>query len=128
MFLAMNIIDFTHWIQSEREKRGWSQSDLARFSGLNRAVINKIETGTEPLPKTLTAIARAFHLPISLVFEKAGLLPPSSDLSPKKRELLARLETADEATVQTVIELLEVAVRNQQRQIPSSTNLKTTPR
>lgn len=128
MFLAVDKMDFTYWLQSEREKRSWSQSDLARFSGLNRAVINKLETGTEPMPKTLIAIARALHLPADLVFEKAGLLPPKSELSAKKRELLARLENADDATVQTVIEILEVAVRNQQRQVPGNLNPKTTPR
>ena len=46
----------------------------------------------------------------------------------KKRELVEKLKTADDATVQMVIEMLEAAVRSKQRQIPSNMNPKTTPR
>lgn len=33
-------------LRSLRQQRGWTQADLARFSGLTRATITKFETGT----------------------------------------------------------------------------------
>ena len=45
MFLMVDRIGFGLWLQKEREDRGWTQSDLARKSGKDRAVINKIENG-----------------------------------------------------------------------------------
>jgi transcriptional regulator with XRE-family HTH domain len=79
MFVTMDMRNFAYWVQSEREKRGWSQSDLSRQSGLHRAVINKIESGTHPMPETLTALAHAFGLSPITVFRQAGLLPPGTD-------------------------------------------------
>jgi len=79
MFLMIDRMGFAYWLQGEREKAGISQSDLARLSGLNRAVINKIEMGTKPMPETLQAIARALRLPIEEVYIAAKLLPPKSE-------------------------------------------------
>ena len=67
---------FNDWLMREMSKREWSQSDLARSSELNRAVINKLLNGqTLPRPATLEAIARAFKIPVEQVFRVAGLLP-----------------------------------------------------
>jgi transcriptional regulator with XRE-family HTH domain len=67
---------FNDWLVKEMSKRGWSQSDLARSSELNRAVINKLLNGQSlPSPPTLEAIARAFKVPVEQVFRIAGLLP-----------------------------------------------------
>jgi len=78
MFLAVNI-NFSEWLITERGKRNWSQSELSRHSGLHRAVISKLESGTKPMPETLIALAQAFKIsPISM-FRVAGLLPPGPD-------------------------------------------------
>jgi transcriptional regulator with XRE-family HTH domain len=102
MFLMVDRMDFAYWLQGEREKAGWSQSDLSRFSGLNRAVINKVESGTKPMPETLTAIAKAFNFPPDYVFEKAGILPPKSDLSPIKRAAIHAIESATDDDVEFI--------------------------
>lgn len=99
-------MDFAYWLQLEREKEGWSQADLARYSGLNRAVINKIESGTKPMPETLTAISKAFDLPPDYVFEKAGILPSRSDLSPIKRAAIHAIESATDDDVEFINEWL----------------------
>lgn len=71
-----NKLDFPNWLQLEMDKRGWSQSDLARAANLNRAVINKILNGrSHPRCSTLQAIARAFWVPVESVYRAAGLLP-----------------------------------------------------
>lgn len=76
MFSVGNKLEFTEWLQSEMDKRAWSQSDLARSADLNRAVINKLLNGkTSPHPSTLAAIARAFRIPLETAYRAAGLLP-----------------------------------------------------
>jgi transcriptional regulator with XRE-family HTH domain len=80
MFLVGQSLRFAEWLQSEMDKRGWSQSDCARAADLNRAVINKLLNGkSKPQPITLLAIARAFKIPTEMAYRAAGLLPPVDD-------------------------------------------------
>ncbi|HLO14963.1 MAG TPA: helix-turn-helix transcriptional regulator [Anaerolineales bacterium] len=80
---------FAEWLQSEMDKRGWSQSHCARAADLNRAVINKLLNGkSKPQPTTLIAIARAFKIPIETAYRAAGLLPPSPDLDDTTAEVM----------------------------------------
>ena len=80
---------FATWLQSEMDKRGWSQSDCARAADLNRAVINKLLNGKcRPQPTTLIAIARAFKIPVETAYRAAGLLPASADLDDTTAELM----------------------------------------
>ena len=73
-------INFSEWLQNEMNKRGWSQSDLARAADLNRAVINKLLNGkSHPQPSTLEAISRALKIPLETTYRAAGLLPANSD-------------------------------------------------
>ena len=71
---------FSEWLQNEMNKRGWSQSDLARAADLNRAVINKLLNGkSHPQPATLEAISRALKIPLETTYRAAGLLPVNTD-------------------------------------------------
>jgi len=80
---------FSEWLQTEMDKRGWSQSDCARSANLNRAVINKLLNGkSQPQPSTLIAIARAFKIPIENTYRAAGLLPPNVEGDDTTLELL----------------------------------------
>src|SRR5215471_9166176 len=73
-------IYFSEWLQNEMNKRGWSQSDLARAADLNRAVINKLLNGkSHPQPATLEAISRALKIPLETTYRAAGLLPVNTD-------------------------------------------------
>lgn len=104
----MNKIEFGQWVKKERETRNWSQSDLARESGLYRSVINNIENGvSESTPKTLTALAKGFGYPVEYVFEVFGLLPPKPELSPVKRALLHVAEGLPDSDVKLALSLLE---------------------
>src|SRR5215208_3452285 len=79
MFVVGQHMRFSEWLQSEIDKRGWSQSECARASDLNRAVINKLLNGKcKPQPITLIAIARGFKIPVETAYRAAGLLPASS--------------------------------------------------
>jgi transcriptional regulator with XRE-family HTH domain len=80
MFSVGRKLQFAEWLQSEMNRRGWSQSDCARSADLNRAVINKLINGkSRPQPSTLIAISRAFRIPVETAFRAAGLLPPNPD-------------------------------------------------
>jgi len=87
MFLMTNMLSI--WLNAEMVTRGWSQSDLARRSGLHRAVISKIlSDSSKPIPETCRALAVALKLPIEQVYRAAGLLPPKA----KTDELAERAE------------------------------------
>jgi len=89
MFLVGQSLRFAEWLQSEMNKRGWSQSDCARAANLNRAVINKLLNGkSKPQPFTLVAISRAFKIPVETTYRAAGLLPPSVDGDDTTEELI----------------------------------------
>ena len=59
-------------IQQERERREWSLGDLARRSGVSKAMLSKIERAeASPTAATLSRIATAFGLTLAeLVAEK----------------------------------------------------------
>jgi len=76
----MDKINFGEWLRIEREKRDWSQSDLARFSGLHRQIINKTESGvSEPALKTYIALAAAFNISLITVLRAADEIPSTPD-------------------------------------------------
>ena len=89
MFAVGKNLRFAEWLQSEMDKRGWSQSDCARACDLNRAVINKLLNGKcKPQPTTLMAIARGFKIPVETAYRAAGLLPPTHDGDETTQELI----------------------------------------
>ena len=94
----MNVL-FSEWLNSELNKRGMSQADLARITGLTRGGIsNLVNQVREPDPKTLTAIAEAWGLDEVSVFRIAGLLPAKPAADEKIDEalhILSMLETDD---------------------------------
>jgi transcriptional regulator with XRE-family HTH domain len=80
MLPGMDNLKFGHWLQAQREQRGWSQSDLARLSGLHRQIINKTESGvSRPSVETYLALADALKISPIAMLRIAGLLPPGSD-------------------------------------------------
>ena len=101
---------FNDWLLQQLKERDWSQADLSRASGLTRSVISKYMTGRIPDEAALTKIAKAFKLPPEFVFEKAGLLPPRTDLSPIDRvimDLVKNLPENDKKAFQAMLEAWE---------------------
>ena len=75
--------NFAKWLQDELNKRDWSQSDLARKTGLTRSAISYIlgSKSKNPDNKTLALIANVFDVPLEEVITAVGLTdktPPSS--------------------------------------------------
>jgi transcriptional regulator with XRE-family HTH domain len=91
---------FAEWLMFEAVRRNWSQADLARKSGLNRAVISKILSDkSDPSPESCKALAKALDTPIEEIYRAAGLLPPKSakdDLVELITHLAIQLPTDEE--------------------------------
>lgn len=68
---------FSGWLLSELEKRSWSQSDLARATGLTRQAISYYvgSRSKRPDDDAVRSIARALKLPAEDVFRALGVLP-----------------------------------------------------
>ena len=113
-------IHFSEWLQAEMDKRGWSQSDLARCSDLNRAVINKLLNGkSHPQPTTLEAISRALKIPIEITYRAAGLLPHNTDNDETIEEAIYVLKNIQssqrKATAVALLKALIYEEENEQR-------------
>lgn len=52
-------------IQKLRLQRGWSQQQLAEFSGLSSRTIQRIEAGQPASPETLKSLAAVFEIPFT---------------------------------------------------------------
>lgn len=112
-------IDFSEWLQIEMNKRGWSQSDLARAADLNRAVINKLLNGkSRPQPATLEAISRALRLPIEITYRAAGLLPVTPDNDEIIEEAIYVLRNIQSAQRRaTAINLLKALIAEEDNEL-----------
>jgi transcriptional regulator with XRE-family HTH domain len=120
MFVVGKRIDFSEWLQAEMDKRGWSQSDLARSADLNRTVINKLLNGkSHAQPATLEAISRAFRIPIEMTYRAAGLLPinpENDDALEEAIHVLKSIRSAQrKATAITLLKALINEEENEQR-------------
>lgn len=113
-------IYFSEWLQAEMDKRGWSQSDLARAADLNRAVINKLLNGkSQPQPSTLEAISRALKIPLETIYRVAGLLPANPDNDDTIGEAMYIFKSIQNAqrraTAITLLKALIMEEENEQR-------------
>lgn len=120
MLISRLVTNFSDWLTNELKQRGITPAQLSRSANKSQAVIGRIlNNEREASPETLQAIARALKLPIELIYQKAGLLPPSSadDLSDAKRQLIELAKQADEDTIDMAIAMLEAAHRQQRRKL-----------
>ena len=119
MFTVGQTMRFTEWLQTEMDKRGWSQSECARACDLNRAVINKLLNGKcKPQPVTLMAIARGFKIPVETAYRAAGLLPTSNHEDDTTRELILLFKSIQSPQRKaTAIMLLKALVAEEENQL-----------
>lgn len=81
-------------VRAEREKKGWSQSDLARVTSIPQPTIWRLEKGNIEHPKadTLIALANTFKVPIDYLVQDEYELHPA-DLLRTDNDLRAMAET-----------------------------------
>lgn len=79
----------SQWLKQELNKRGMTQAELSRRSGISPGHITKVLNGERGLgEQALRGIADAFHVPPDIVFRKAGLLPELPVNDEMKEELI----------------------------------------
>ena len=117
-----NRLDFSDWLQSEMDKRQWSQSNLARASNLNRAVINKLlNRKSNPHPETLMALARAFKIPVEAAYRAAGLLPEIPEAEEFLEDLIHKFRLIQTPQRKmTAVSLLQALIREEENEQRSS--------
>lgn len=60
-------------IKRERERRDWSQAELARRAGIHRVTLADLERGaSQPSLDTLLALAEALRVPLTRLLPKGG--------------------------------------------------------
>ena len=108
MSITMDI-DFAEWLIIELNKRGWSQSDLARAAGINRQVISAYINRQRKKPDTdkLKAIAKAFNLPAEVVFDAANVLHPENADNEEKLILLHHFENMTDEKRKILLSIAE---------------------
>lgn len=119
----MTINSFSDWLNTIIAERGLRPADLARLANINKGILSRILSNERrPAPETLESIARALRLPSVLVFQKAGLLPPSPQLDERRirfETLLAELSDED------VEDLYALALAKLERQAAKKRRFKT---
>jgi len=95
--------DFPDWILQELERRGWTQSELARRAEVTAATISTILSRQKSAGvDACLGIARAFGEPPVKMFRLAGLLPPldtRKEVLDEALELFDQLSAADQARI-----------------------------
>lgn len=67
----MTFNKFSDTIIERRERRGWTQRELAEKCGLHWTAISQIERGVrEPLFSTLSKLAKGFGITLSQLMEE----------------------------------------------------------
>lgn len=107
---------FSDWLLHEINKRDWSQSDLARQSGLTRQAVSHLISGRSKTPdnETIEKLARAFDVTIEAVMRHAQILPSIAEPDAKKQELEYLLSRVSDSVLDDVLEFTRFITRRKQ--------------
>lgn len=111
-YVIMSIMEstFSSWLLHELDKRQWSQSDLARASGLTRGAISNIVNEKSSLGlDSVTGIAKAFRIPVTEVLAAAGVIPKVAKKNAEEEQLLhlfRQLSNYDREAVLNFVEFI----------------------
>lgn len=108
--LSVMDMDFSDWLLQEMNKRGWSQADLARNSGINRQSVSDYvnRRRTNPDPEVLVSIAKGLSISPITVFRKAGLLPADGSEQASFEDwqyLINKLPAEEQEEIRQIIEM-----------------------
>jgi transcriptional regulator with XRE-family HTH domain len=104
-----NLVDFSEWLKSEMDKRGWNSADLSRRSGVYPAQISRILNKERGIgPESCLAFARALGVPPVEVFRRAGLLPGDVDVGNVGEFIMEMRGIAESLTPKEREQLLEM--------------------
>ncbi len=116
---------FGNWLLSELKKHKMTQTELARLAGLGSGTISNIMSGEKKIgPETATAIAHVLRVHPKLVFEKAGLLPPSTD-DPWAEQMNHKISQLTGSRREMAERLLDTLLDEQDRELNQTPKAKT---
>jgi transcriptional regulator with XRE-family HTH domain len=108
---------FFTWLEDMMAARDLNDRRLSMRAGISCSVLSKARTSAQPIGfEACLALAKALYVPATLVFQKAGLLPPAP--LPPSREvsefefLFAELPEADQ---EDLLMLARLKAQRQQR-------------
>ncbi|OOE61763.1 helix-turn-helix domain-containing protein, partial [Salinivibrio sp. IB282] len=77
-------------VKALRVQKGWSQDQLAQFSGLSVRTIQRIERGHKPGLESLKSLAAVFDIDISDLQKETDMQADTS-MSPEERAITKRV-------------------------------------
>ena len=109
----MDKIKFGKWLKTQREARGMNRSELSRATiragkaFVSPQQISRAEAGLRGLEaKSIEGIALGLDLPVAVVWEAAGYLPPTKETNRLIQEINLVL---DRLPPHKQVEILEIA-------------------
>lgn len=76
-------------IRQRRQEKGWSQEELARFSGLSNRTIQRIEAGQSAGLESLKCLAAVFETSISTLIQEQTMSQPKITPENETKNLLS---------------------------------------
>lgn len=117
------------WVRSEREKRNWSQSDLADRMGKVRAVVNKIENGgTDPTLETLALLAKALNYSLPFILDLIGFDVGANGDDPWVKEMNHKIRKIKNPSLRRFVEnVIDTAVNDEETEQALKRKTKVKP-
>ena len=103
-------ITFSAWLSNKMMEHNWTQSDLARASGLTRQAISYYlsEKSKQPDEFALQRIAHALKLPPEQVYRAAGILPPAINIDEEMERIIHEIEKLPKADREEVLAFIRM--------------------
>ncbi len=95
--MKVDTFAWVEWMIAERQRREWSQADLARKADVTRQTINDYESRrrANPDPRILSRISEVLGFPPEHLPRMAGLLPPSVEMNPEIKQISSKRAKTD---------------------------------
>lgn len=107
---------FANWLTARMQERDWSQSDLARASGIHKQSVHYYLTKSvkPPHAHALSKIANALELPVEEVYRAAAHVPHPPELNEIIEEIVYEMEDMPKKDQQEILAF--VRMKNDLRQ------------
>ena len=129
MSATMDKFAWVEWLIREREKRGWSQAELARRVGTSRQVIHDYENRkrTNPDPSIVGNIAEAFGHSREFGLQILGLANQLPELEQRYQLLMHKISRLDPDRRQLAERLLDALLDQTEQETKTKPALKDRP-
>lgn len=105
------MVKFSDWLDAQLEERNWTRAELARRSGIHQSTLSMIYNGLRNVgTDSADAIANAFHLPASVVYIAAGLLPESENIDEYEEQVIHLLHQLPPEDREEILELIKFKI------------------